>query len=212
MAMSGSVASAQSNYYLYVVFDWSVAYDLTTMKATWTISATIKRTSVSGVSNNYATSIEGTTANNYIKFNNTTVWSKAAGYYGSGTSHPYVYTGDKSLCAETTYGPYTGTLSGKYPYGYAHLLKNYKFTTNIDSNGNTSLTIANVFKMNGNTLSALGTRTITPTQADVASKIGNKDNGSWTTNGRIWHKENGTWIKRRLYRKQSDTSGDWIKV
>jgi len=212
MAMSGSLSSTQTNYYLYVVFDWSVTYDLSAMKANWTVSATIKRTGVGTVSNNYATSVEGTTANNYIKFNNTTVWSKAAGYYKGSSSHPYVYTGNKSLCAETTYGPYTGTLSGKYPYGYAHLLKSYKFTTNIDDDGNTSLTIANTFKMDGNTLSSLGTRTITPTKADVYSKMGKKENGSWTDAGRIWHKENGTWVKRNLYRKQSDTPDDWVKL
>lgn len=46
------------------------------------------------------------------------------------------------------------------------------------------------------------------TKLDTSSKAYFK-NGSWTDAARIYHKENGTWVKRYLYKK---VNGTWKKV
>ena len=62
------------------------------------------------------------------------------------------------------------------------------------------------------TMSLSRTITTAGAPADIYSKLNKKDNGSWTDAGRIWHKENGTWVRRNIYRKQSDTPNDWVKL
>lgn len=214
MAMSGSVESPVSaSTYLKVRFDWSVSYNLETMKATWKVSATVKRTDKGSYSKNFATVIQGTENDpDYITFNGTRVKKIVGGLVNGNWNNPYVYTGDESMCNGKIAGPYTGgELAGRSPYGYAYLLSNKQFTTDIDDNGHTELRINSLFRGGyaGNINSYNGT--ITPTTAEVFSKIPTKSNGSWTNNGRIWYKDpvNHTWKKKFLYRK---TNGTWKRV
>ena len=210
MAMSGtrptSAELAQISHYLYVQYDWSVTFDTSNMKANWVVSATIKQNPTSPWSKNFATKIKGHP--DYIKFNNTTVWSMSEG----GTSYnPYAYTGDASVCADkvSTVEYDSGEFKNTKPRGYSHLLINKSFQTDIDINGNTSLAVSS--QLTGgyprNILSN-NAYTFVPDQADLYTKIPHKTSGGWE-NGYIWYKDpsNG-WIKKYLYRRES---GQWVK-
>lgn len=217
MAMSGTLATPSSGYYLNVEFDWSVWYDTSAMKAHWTVSATVKRTAYGSYSKNFATRISG---DDIITFNNVAVWSMSPGNYQGRSLNPYVYTGDRSVCAErVSPSVYSGTLSGKYPYGLAHLLTNYTFDTNIDENGRTSLAIGTVFTgaepSNISEFSSI--QTIVPDTADIYSKVKyvSGQTGNWTDAGKVWEKTsatNNTWVKRKFYRKTGAGASGWVKV
>lgn len=227
---SGSFNSRIDNYLLYTHFDWSVTFDTNNMKAIWVISATIQRSYENpSVSINYATTIHGTTSDNYIRFNNDVVWSKAEGNDGS-SLYPYVYTAAGSVCADKRSSvKYTiGTLAGKYPRGWTHLLSGYQYETPINDDGTVRLEIRGKLKDDGNTTTpsaddplykVLQTGSDGIPTADIFSKVGKVENftGNWTDNGRIWYRfqsvynDDRDWKKMKLYRKAGAGASGWVK-
>ena len=206
MAMSGTVTSDSSKR-LYAIFDWYVTYNLDRKKATFTVNAYLLRGTDGSFSNNFVAKVQSGT--NRITFNGTEVWFGSPGGTGSQSNPVKCYTSIYSMCADKT-SPvkYTsGEVANCYCWGYAHFLSNYTFETDIDDDGNTSLTIDAQFASGYSSLAGM-TATIVPTQAEMFSKIGNKSGGSWNSNARIWYKSNGVWTKKFLYRKES---GSWNK-
>lgn len=218
MAMSGtrptSAELSSITQYLYLQYDWSVTFNTDTMKALWRVSATVKRSSNGTSSKNYATRVSG---NDYIKFNGVTVWSHGPGYYNNNTLHPYVYTGDQSVCAEQTSPTYyNGTLRGKKPYGLAHLLMNYAFETDINENGYTSLTVTTQLTGAASPADILPANnyTFVPDTVELYTKIPYKTSNGWE-NGYIWYKDaTSGWVKKYLYRKDraaTQTDSGWVR-
>lgn len=254
---SGQKDSGSYDHLLYTVYDWSVELDTDNMLAHWTISATIYRTHYGDVGINYASVIRGSMSDNYIKLTDPnrnltkTVWPPAGttvpGNAGS-TLYPYAYTGTgdsywnnkTSCCADkiSTLMYDKGSLAGKYPRGYCHLLSGYKYDTVIKDDGTTKLRLRSVLH-DTNSREDDTSFTTTPSPhnpfdytfqtghdgipvADVFSKVKRVtgSTGNWTDGGYIWQRfqarynDDRDWRKMKLYRKDTDTYGDnrdWVK-
>lgn len=223
MAMSGTApaSSTEITDYLYLQYDWSVTFDTVNMKANWRVSATVKRSNYgsSDYSKNFATRLSG---NDWIKFNDVIVWYHEPGDYNDNSNNPYVYTGDKSVCADcVSPSTYTGTLAGKKPYGLSHLLSDKPFQTDIDINGNTSLRVTtSLTGAYAHNITAANNYTFTPDQAELYTKLPYKQgagSSGWSGTAYIWYKQSAGssgWVRKYLYRKdraatQSDSG--WVK-
>lgn len=207
MAMSGTLSSnkVDNNYYLNI--DWSASYNVDSMTATIYINSYILQSPSTSYPNR-TFRIYGTTVNNYININGVTVFEISQDS-GSGTqSNPYFgYTHTGSSAANRV-GYFSNWTSGPaWVYSYANFISNYVFTVPINDDGYCTFTVAANLYCSGGTMTISST-TISTTPTEVNSKLGYKTGGSWTGNGRIWHKENGTWVKKFLYRKES---GSWNK-
>lgn len=220
MAMSGTVPESATGipYYLYLQYDWSVTFDTVAMKANWRVSATVKRSNAGTFSKNFATMIKGNP--DWIKFNGVTVWYI---YENSSGYNPYVYTGDGSVCADkiSTLRYEKGELAGTKPRGYTHLLSDYPFQTDIDINGNTSLTVTTSLT-GGYSLNIKPNNdfTFTPDRAELYTKLPYKQgsgSSGWSGTAYVWYKESAGssgWVRKYLYRKdRAATQGDsgWVK-
>lgn len=210
MAMSGTLMSNKisSNYRL--VIDWSIVYDVDNMVGDLSIHPYIMQDPLD-TSHNYTYRIYGTESDNYIKFNNEVLFScrmdQGDGTYGN----PFHgFTKIQNPSKEQVRLLYWMYPDGHYANAWVYLAADFTYfnrSVPINDDGYCS------FELSGNLYCYGGTMTIAPTTinttpTEVSSKIPYKTNGSWGNNGRIWHKENGTWVKKFLYRKES---GSWNK-
>lgn len=215
MAMSGSVSSSAlnqgGNNSERLVIDWSATYDIPNLRALVTISARIQK-----YVNRYPTRtyrVSGGTSDNYISVNGSHVFETHS--YGTGytKSNPInTYTNSDNISDEvlTVTNWYEREGLNTYVRVIGVPISSYSFYVSLNDEGVASFTLAAQLTtgMNGTMLLNSTTVTTAGTPAQIFSVVYKRVNNDWSNTGRIWHKENGTWIKRYLYRKEN---GQWVK-
>lgn len=210
MAMSGTVVSNKiaSNYQL--VIDWSIYYNVESMTADLSLHPYIRQDPLDS-SHNYTYRIYGTYETNYIKYNDEVIFTTTKDQ-GNGTyNNPFHgFTKIQNPYKEQVRQLWWMYPDGHYANAWVYLAADFTYfskTLPINNDGYCTFDLSANLDCFGGTM-VISRTTINTTPTEVSSKIGYKTGGSWTGNGRIWHKENGTWVKKFLYRKES---GSWNK-
>lgn len=199
MATSGSVTSNVNNTMYLTVDWWRKSYDADTQKAIYTVSAYFRNDT------NICYRVYGGTDSNYVSVAGRTLFTYSNGGAGTRSDPRHAYGPITAYDADRTAWYANWTEGSMYVYAVAHLFSNVDVEVNINDNGASNFTINAVLSSSVGTF-VIGT-TIVPDVIDVFSKTPYKD-GSWTNNGRIWHKESGVWKKRKLFKRENSS---WVK-
>lgn len=187
---------------MYLQINWErTSINTETMKATFTCSGFL-----------YCPSWVGyrVYGNDYVYVNGTLVYSNYPGR-GTGTysdpKYAYCSIDIPSMSDKIAYYD-LGSLAGNWVYGVAHVFSNHTFEVDISDSGSNSFTISASLVGYGNRYWTIPNTRIYASTADVFSKLYYRDNNTWNDTARIWHRENGVWIKRKLFHKEN---GSWVK-
>lgn len=200
---------------------WEATYNISTLTAHFKVNCDLYPTG-SG-SNSRGTTIYGTTNDNYVKINNTVVFSIAESpYSGASKSYPRnFYTSSLSNTDGTVAKYNIGTRENPnwvWCRCYGKLVTDYEFDVPINpTTGIASFTVeAKTYGYwNGSqqTIWYISNQTVTTASspAQIYSKLPYKTNNGWDGTAYIWYKESAGasgWIRKYIYRKEST---GWIR-